>query len=97
MDYEQEEPRPIDANALLKKLEPYKGWQFHEAIDAAIEAVKQAPTLDLTFTGYGKWKAVKGYQNRRECSECGFTGFMGKPFPYCPQCGAQMEDENAEG
>ena len=110
--YEQEEreaiqgePRPIDANALLKKLEPYKGWQFHEAIDAAIEAVKQAPTLDLSFTGYGRWiKPFNGKGHRWVCSECGKNVFCVPEEPqqgycqyrYCPYCGAQMEDDEEE-
>ena len=56
-----------------------------------IEAIKSAPTADVTEVKHGKWKKI---QNYALCSNCKHEVNWGcKDFLslYCPNCGAKMD------
>lgn len=54
-----------------------------------------APTVDAEPTRHGHWKPYKTEQGRTlgvYCSECKQFLLM-NPTPYCPNCGAKMDEE----
>ena len=83
--------RLIDANELgshkfpLTPLRYHAGW--NDAIDAVIE---NAPTIDAVPVVHGRW-LVDGATGINFCSECN-TDAVEAGTPFCPECGAKMED-----
>ncbi len=90
--------RLIDADALLKASRIGKVLYFNDtATDGytdvllAVE-VERAPTIEAEPVKHGKWKKI---QNFAQCSECKHEVNWGsKDFlsPYCPNCGAKMDE-----
>lgn len=78
--------RLIDADALPK----YTGYAL--SADEVAKAVENAPTIDAEPVRRGRWK--RWYHREDDfsinCSLC-FRP-VGWPTPYCPQCGAKMEE-----
>lgn len=58
-----------------------RGWD--EAINAAIETIDDAPTVDAEPVRHGMW------WRGAFCSQCGGRGEQ--EFRYCPNCGAKMD------
>lgn len=86
--------RLIDADALYKVL-------FEEAETAKCDTVasgmalanhiaQEQPTIDAEPVRHGRWVKMDG-ANRFwcYCSECTYAT---DPYPYCPHCGAKMEN-----
>ena len=42
----------------------------------------------------GKWMHLSIHDWEFDCSECGFDS--DEPYPYCPNCGAKMEERNED-
>lgn len=56
-----------------------------EALDVAIEALKERP--------HGEWgKKTFGYLSTHDCSNCGFNG--NQLWHFCPNCGADMRGKH---
>lgn len=98
--------RMIDADALINTLQELFDKREKEARftgdrgvtvtwNDAIYHIKTAPTIEERKTG--KWEQDNPFAKPR-CSECGepcfgLHGFDYTLTPYCPNCGARMEDE----
>lgn len=96
------EVRPIDANALLKKLQEQQ--RYGSATDSrgrakAILEVIHAPTIEAEPVRHGRWIFEKGDETTcldgYICSSCkqGFHTHVPyfEDFDYCPNCGAKMD------
>lgn len=82
--------RPIDADALLKKV--YEHPQERERMtdgEWCRKCIYEAPTIEPEVR-HGRWE-YDDVNDLNCCSECG-TGMNGE-FLFCPWCGAKM-DEN---
>ena len=60
---------------------------------AACEQIKQMPTADVQEVRHAKWRyyGYIGDSNYFKCCNCG--EIQKKDTNYCPNCGANMEDE----
>ena len=79
--------RPIDADALLEKMQRTSRY-FSVVYD-----VDAMPTLDVAPVVHGRWEPTKTpFMNECEdCSVCGYRTIWGHRFNYCPNCGARMD------
>lgn len=78
--------RPIDGDALVAKLDDWRGEleyvdkndahdvAYYAAMSRAIRFAKDAPTLDLALVVHGEW--VKQKNGRLICSLCGVRGLQ---------------------
>lgn len=93
------EKKYIDADALIKKLFPYKGIDKASYVinaKAVHEAIKNAPTADVAEVRHGYWvHKMTDYYPYSECSLCGYT-LAGDLGNYCKNCGAKMDAERKE-
>lgn len=65
------------------------------------DMLESAPTADVVPVRHGAWRKIKippaGYDlHGYLCNLCGFVdegvhSMTGKPFAYCPNCGARMD------
>lgn len=102
--------RPIDADALMKRLKKDPLYPLVERynIDGFINA---EPTVDAVPVVHGRWKAVTEdmVTYKRICSCCGkeapydmrdedplSEGYY-MLYPYCPMCGAKMDGRDGDG
>lgn len=74
----------LDKEIFRKKREGYLNFEMVEVIKN--EFVENAPTIDAEPIRHGRWVMDKGYN---ECSICGCNEVV---TPYCPQCGAKMDE-----
>lgn len=58
------------------------------------KALDQTPAADVAEVRRGEW--VYGENEMCHCSECGNEEPEHAISPYCPYCGAQMDDERKE-
>lgn len=89
--------RLIDADALIKELEPeverVDDFVARTYVRAVINDIKKYPSAEKR----GKWLAGDDETVSGECSVCGWeanyyeTDVCG--MPYCPNCGARMNEE----
>ena len=101
--------RLIDADALVKELSDKYIVPVDEASRGVAafmgmqtrQAINNAPTIDAEPTKHGRW--ILNSQYGTECSECGTAMFeiVGAPYTtfepnYCPNCGARMDESEAE-
>lgn len=100
--------RYIDADAVYKILEsceirkvtignPLTDWEYGYTcgIERAESEIECAPTIDAVPVRHGKW--IRDEFGAR-CSGCGLYAYrdkFDKPWesPYCPICGARMDEE----
>ena len=78
----------------LMDLDNEQKWDLTEAIDLALTALR-GPTREMVERMRGDWKISDPLI---ECQACGeiysrYGGNEGKPFDFCPACGAPMTDE----
>ncbi len=62
----------------------WEKWVRITAIKKEIESREEMPTVDAER--HGRWVMDKGYN---ECSICGCNEVI---TPYCPNCGAKMDE-----
>ena len=68
-----------------------KGKQFIR-LDAVLEKVRIAPTIDAVPVVHGRWVyGVTLNHEWRKCSECLVSQEIFGCFTYCPNCGAKMD------
>lgn len=90
----------IDRDTVLDKLHEIGGcdappdtWAdgFDKAIDEAYRAVQSLPTADVTPVTHGEW--IEDDYGYNRCSSCGWEWDEPESVtPYCPHCGAKMEE-----
>lgn len=94
---------------LLKSTEvngtPYMKRIVKATVDLAIEAISDdVPTADVAPIIHAKWEMGRVYVNGCEgsgeekafCSHCNKSNKQYTP-PYCPHCGAKMDEEDGNG
>ena len=82
--------RLIDANDLKTNIPV--------AYPSVIDAIDNAPTVDAVRVVHGRWYTADedGYE-LAECSVCGGRSYDDlSDYPYCPMCGAKMDEEKGE-
>ena len=99
--------RLIDADALdkfLKRLRrelPKESRDFFTRDEMILnfqQYVHMQPTIDAVPVVRGEWKPIFKGADTCECSVCKRKGFSDSDYgfiatPYCPNCGAKMEDK----
>lgn len=83
---------------LLKSTEvngtPYMKRIVKATVDLAIEAISDdVPTADVEEVKHGQWV----FDTRTivpRCSMCGEDAIAETVSPYCPNCGAKMDEED---
>lgn len=64
-------------------------WQWY-----AIRTLEEMPTIEAKPVVHAHWDKRN---NAMTCSGCGFIYYSnGKTFEFCPECGAQMDEERSE-
>ena len=68
---------------------------YMDGYDDAIKAIDSILLADVEPVRRGTWKIIDPFDDHEivKCSECGYV--MEQETPYCPHCGAKMEDKNA--
>lgn len=92
-------PKYIDANLL--KAEFTGNFVKAYAVPLIKSIIDQQPTADVREVKHGKWTIrYEGTYKRAKCycSVCGKPNGIGgiinnQKKPYCPNCGARIEDE----
>ena len=90
--------RPIDADALLKRMPLDLFWDAAD-VGMALHTIENAPTLDVEPVGRGTWTILLDDDGNEvmECSECAEVFYDGDNdtvdnlFNFCPSCGTRME------
>lgn len=59
------------------------------------ELLKAIPNADVVEIRHGHWESLYWAFDYYRCSECGFEQKL-EEFPYCPNCGAKMDEESGE-
>ena len=93
--------RPIDADVLVKKFEALEWETLLNTYGAAILETNNMPTLDVEPVIHAHWITTHyemGGVIKRSiyvtCSECKGTSVDATPF--CPNCGAQMDESEVK-
>ena len=84
--------RPIDADALNKKLQERVGSPESDELYEVNLCIIEAPTLGVVPVVHGRWLRQKMSAFVFKCSVCEFK-FAGEVeiAKYCPNCGAKMD------
>lgn len=57
--------------------------------------IERVPTADVAPVVHGKWEKVHyGYDIGYDCSVCGKGSIYQRRSPYCPNCGAKMDERS---
>lgn len=94
-DAKKKHGRLIDADALFEKGTILIPAKYYEGAQIVINAIRNAPTIDAEPTKRGRW--VLNERGVYQC-ECGFVPTMEEKiyYHYCPNCGAKMDESEAE-
>lgn len=67
----------------------------YDAWDEIIDALNGIPASDVAPVVHGKWvNTNKEVEQMCKCSACGYpVSYFWSRTPYCPNCGAKMEEE----
>lgn len=66
---------------------------WSKAYDYMTELIDEQPTIEAEPTKHGEWVGVSPQTDSMECSVCGYVIQSEElETPYCPWCGAKMED-----
>lgn len=65
------------------------GW------NTAVQIINEAPAADVAPVVHGQW--IYGEFDIPHCSECGRDVMPNRISPYCPNCGAKMDEEEQNG
>lgn len=104
--------RPIDADALLQRVERWrdmicdtygKNDEYADCLAEVVMKIEDAPTIDVPDRKVGKWGVIMDEPtitfDECKCSECGAVEYFNKgwkKFNYCPNCGSLMKGEDNE-
>lgn len=66
------------------------------AVLTAIRLFEKVPAEDVVSPTYGEW--IEDDYGYNRCSACGFEeDEPERVTPYCPSCGAKMDEEDGDG
>lgn len=84
--------RLIDVDAFIKAYCKAcgGGCNLDDCSCTTVDDLMKAPTIDAAPVVYGRW-LVDGATGINFCSECN-TDAVEAGTPFCPECGAKMED-----
>ena len=85
----------IDREAMLEQITRRESLMVGDkmiSIDALREFIMNRPVVDVEEVKYGEWIYDSSTDEPR-CSECGEDAIDGIITPYCPHCGAKMEED----
>lgn len=89
--------RLIDADALLKRLSLWLDDYDFIIFKSVKDDINDAPTVDAEPVRHGHWRGVNPMVDTVECSECGYQIVSEELItPYCPNCGAKMDEERED-
>lgn len=64
---------------------------YNDGIDEAWRRIENAPTIDAVPVTHGEW--IEDDYGYNRCSACGWEWDEPESVsPYCPHCGAKMEE-----
>ena len=89
------EIRLIDANALCRVVDRYKG--SYPAASAIISVVAAAPTIEAEPVRHARWVTCNDgsdFDGETVCTGCKGVSPSGWWWKYCPHCGAKMDGQN---
>ena len=101
--------RLIDAKALMDAFRTYMVERYDRGKCVSEEncktcdkpclwrsVVSVAPTVDAMLVRHGHWithNPNNPFEIYGECSECGLEQSLSESLPYCPFCGAKMDEK----
>lgn len=88
--------RLIDADMCMEKIKDMPITYDAETVQRCIEVLSNAPTIDAEPVRHGKWidETFKPWglvHHPFKCNLCGEHAEFASP--YCPNCGARMDEE----
>lgn len=86
----------------ILKRNPIDTWRgapvYSEEIKSAADEIGDLPAADVAEVRHGRWERVStasGIISRVRCSVCaGTQPLTFENMPYCPTCGARMDEED---
>ena len=88
----------IDREAMLEQIARRESLMAGDkmiSIDALRVFIMNRPVADVEEVKHGEWIYDSNTDEPR-CSECGEGALEGIITPYCPHCGAKMEEEDEQ-
>lgn len=89
----------IDAELLIND-----GWQLQRYnsgdgyVNQEYASIKDIPPADVRPVVRGKWVPEPDRHYHWHCSECGYTvGVIRMDCKFCPNCGTDMREGDADG
>ena len=85
----------IDKEAMLEQITRRESLMVGDkmiSVDALREFIMNRPVADVEEVKYGEWIYDSNTDEPR-CSKCGEDALEGIITPYCPLCGAKMEED----
>lgn len=74
--------------------EPIDSEPYEEAVEEAIDIIRDAPTIDVVK--HGRWMYTDDMYETLFCSRCGYDTKDYIEYLYCPMCGARMDAKRKE-
>lgn len=90
----ENEVRLIDANAMRQNWLENGENEYVYDTNAVLDSIDEQPTIDPeSLRPKGHWKYYStGFRDYSQCSVCKSGVMRGIKYPYCPWCGAKMEE-----
>ena len=93
--------RIVDADRLKKSFEANTPIAFQDCVPGIHSVIDLEPTVEAEPVRHGRWITDSfpmddGDYLMERCTACGTAIEYGMGTPYCPFCGAKMEDEGEE-
>ena len=96
--------RLIDADKAVEQIKEWLNQTRAIPLDTSyyfelLGCIEGCPTIDAVLVVRGEWKPIFKGADTCECSVCKSKGFSDSDFgfiatPYCPNCGAKMEEHH---
>ena len=83
----------IDREAMLEDFESCNRSNPEWTPQRVKTLIARQPAADVAPALYGEWVYDSNTDEPR-CSECGEDALEGIITPYCPRCGAKMDEED---
>lgn len=79
---------PYNWNDWPEEIQAVDDWESHK------EAIENIPAVDAAPVVHARWQGISPFVDTEECSNCRYN-IQSKELetPYCPWCGAKMDEE----